>query len=179
MLDDLRLKEMIMPKNRSKPLLKPVILILISGLFFACSSDDPETVQPTLTSLWNAHFSGCSQNCHEPTGSQSTGPDMRTKASFLAGLKGITVNSTYSTWALTKAADCNDLELINDDAGVADNAAVSTVAGAMIQSVATGIEGSNACNTAYSTHTSNGNAITDATTQQALIDWINNGAQDN
>jgi hypothetical protein len=147
---------------------------------FACSDDGddpPPGVQPTLTSLWNYSFFGCGINCHtsDPdsgvTDGTEDGPDMSTKDNFYVNLIGKSA-SDYQDWV--KDSNCNSVSFITP--GKANE---SSLAAALILSISDDLAAKYNCVTAYSEHVVNKQAISDDTLKNALITWINNGAQNN
>jgi hypothetical protein len=174
-----------MKKMRNNRVIHLVCVILFSAFMFACSDDGDDspspgpTVEPTLTSLWNNLFTGCGVNCHTSTASDGTelGPDLSTKANFYNNLVNKSVDTDYPAWGLspTKLSNCNSMNFITPN-----NATESTLAAALIQSISDTLSAPPFnCVTAYNLHDVNNQAISDNTLKNALITWINNGAQNN
>lgn len=158
--------------------------VLFFSLFmFACSDDGgdspPPGVQPTLTSLWDNLFTGCGVICHSANAADGTelGPDLSTKANFYTNLVDKSVDVDYADWGLSpnKISNCNSMKLINPG-----DANGSTMAAALILSISDILSAPPYnCVTAYSFHDVNNQAISDNTLKNAVITWINNGAQNN
>ena len=159
-------------------------VVFFSVFIFACSGggDDPPppSVQPTLTSLWDNLFTGCGVNCHssnDATYDTDLGPDLSTKANFHKNLVNKSVDIDYPAWGLStaKLSDCNSMKFITPG-----DANGSTMAAALILSISDIlIAPPFNCTTAYSFHDQTNQAISDNALKNALITWINNGAQDN
>jgi hypothetical protein len=165
-----------LPFNRAVRL---VCAVLFCALMTACSDSSTTNssgVQPTLSSLWDNLFTGCGVNCHTSTAADGTelGPDMSTKANFYAQVVGRSVASDYPNWASVKTGDCDTVNFIT-----AGNANESTLAAALISSVSSTLSTAHSCTTTYNYHNVNNQAISDSTLSNALITWINNGAQNN
>jgi hypothetical protein len=158
---------------------KNCLPLLLSTLMFGCGgegSDSQSPVEPTYTSLWDHLFSGCGVNCHGPDSSDGTqfGPDLTSKNSFLDNTKDMNVNIDFLAWASVKTGDCNDVNFITPG-----NADQSTVAASLIQSISDRLAASDNCVTSFNLHEVNRVTITDQAVENALVTWINNGAQNN
>jgi hypothetical protein len=163
---------------RISPVIRAGIFTFFGFVIFACSSSDdsPPGVQPTLTSLWNNLFSGCGVNCHSSNATDGTelGPYMDTKTNFRTNLVNNTVNNDYLPWATVKDGNCDNVKFITPG-----NANESTLASALILSVSDTIEMVHSCTSSYNIHDVTNQAISDNALKNALITWINDGAQDN
>lgn len=154
-------------------------VVFICSLMFACGDsgdDESSSLQPTLTSLWDNLLTGCGVNCHSPNAADGSelGPDMSTKANFYANVVGKSVTADYPNWAGLKTGDCNNINFITPG-----NANESTLTAALILSISDSLATAQSCVTAYNFHDVNNQAISDQELQNALITWINNGAQNN
>ena len=157
-----------LPYSRKK-FVRHVLGFVIVGLLAACSED--KKVEATLDSLWDNKFSSCGQTCHSANAADGTenGPDLSSKATFVANLNNKTVNADYPNWI--KTGDCNDTKMIN-----AGNANSSTLVASLIRSVADVLEANANCATSYNLHDVNKVTISDAELRDALISWVNAGA---
>ena len=107
----------------------------------------------------------------DPDGTE-LGPDLSTKANFYTNLVNKSA-SDYPTWE--KLSDCNSVYFITP--GSANG---SSLAAALIQSISDTFPMDHSCTTtAYNVHDVNNQAISDNELKNALITWINNGAQNN
>jgi len=163
-----------LPINR---MIRLVCGLFLCALMFACGDNStPVTstgVQATYSSLWDNLFTGCGVNCHTSTAVDGTelGPDMSTKANFYAQVVGKSMTN-YSSW--TKTSNCNMVSFITPG-----NANESSLAAALILSVSDTLAAAHSCVTAYSSHDVISQTISDNQLKDALITWINNGAQNN
>ena len=150
-----------------------VIAVLYAGLHGCSSSDNGGSVQPTLTSLWDNYFDGCALNCHSPTGALDLqkGPDLSTKNSFYLGLVNKNIDD-YPEW--NKASNCDSVSFITPN-----NANQSSMAASLILSVSDTLEGNVNCTSSYGLHAFEQIAFPNQEIADALIAWINNGAQNN
>jgi hypothetical protein len=148
--------------------------LLLSFLVFGCS--DNNKVEPTLTSLWDNEFNGCGVICHSPNASDGTelGPDLTTKDNFYNNLVGKNVFNDYPNWASRRVGNCDNVNFITPG-----NADQSTLTSTLIESYSVSLADSQMCDTTFSVHADIGNDISDKATQDALVEWINNGAQNN
>lgn len=156
-----------------------VCVVFFCALMYACSDSGDggsPSVEPTLTSLWDNLLTGCGVNCHSPNAADGSelGPDMSTKANFYANVVGKSVTNDYPNWAALKTGDCNNVNFI-----MPGNANESTLAAALILSISDSLAAAQSCTTAYNYHDVNSQAISDDELKNALINWINNGAQNN
>lgn len=163
---------------RNSRTIRILVIVFFSFVMFACSDggndspppSDPNTVEPTLTSLWDNLFSGCGINCHSATASDGTenGPDLSTKANFYSNLVNKSPSDIeYQAWV--RNSDCNVNFITPGDVNQSSLAAV------LIQS----ISDSFGCTTSYNIHEVNNQTISDDELKNALITWINSGAQNN
>ena len=145
-------------------------LVLLSAMVFGCGSNNK--VEPTLTSLWDNEFNTCGVNCHSPAASDGTenGPDLTTQANFYNNLVGKGAGN-YPNWL--KTSDCN-VDFITPG-----NADESSMVASLIQSYSDSLAANHNCVTAYNLHLVNHITISDLDLQNALVIWINNGAQNN
>lgn len=159
------------------------LFMVVSFTLFACSDSSntppPNTVQPTLTSLWDNLFTGCGINCHTSTAADGTenGPDLSTKANFFTNLINKSVDNDYIAWTTElppKGGTCNDVNFVTPG-----NANESTLAAALILNVSDTLAANHNCITAYSVHEVIKQTVSDNELKNALITWINNGAQNN
>ena len=130
-------------------------------------------VQATYSNLWNSTFSSCGVNCHSPSAADGTenGPDLSSKGGFYANLVGKTVNKDYPDWANFKNGNCNDIPFIQPG-----DAAGSTVVTSLIESYSVN---QTSCTSSYNLHVVEHVEITDSEIQNALVDWITEGAANN
>ena len=130
-------------------------------------------VQATYSSLWDSTFNSCGVNRHSPAAADGTenGPDLSSKGSFYANLVGKTVNQDYPNWANFKNGNCNDIPFIKPG-----DAAGSTVVTSLIESYSIN---QTSCVSSYNLHVVNNVEITDSQIQNALVQWINDGAANN
>ena len=151
------------------------VAALAVGLALAGCSDssDDSNITPTYSSLWDSTFSSCGVNCHSPSAADGTenGPDLSSKGSFYANLIGKTVNKDYPDWAAVKNGDCNDIPFIQPG-----DAAGSTVVTSLIESYSVN---QTSCTSSYNLHVVEHVEITDSEIQNALVDWITEGAANN
>ncbi len=165
-----------MSKTRNNRIVHIAGVVFLSVFMFACSDDGgdspPPSIQPTLTSLWDNLFTGCGVNCHTSTAADGTqfGPDLSTKTNFYTNLFNKSAVD-YPQWLRT--SDCNVKFITPGDANE------STLAAALILSVSDTLAKAHNCVTAYNIHDVNNTAISDNALKNALITWINNGAQNN
>jgi hypothetical protein len=161
---------------RARRWFKNCVPLLLSTFMFGCGGGGSQSVEPTFTSLWDHLFSGCGVNCHGPGSSDGTqyGPDLTSMNSFLANTINRNVNTDFPAWASVKTGDCNNVNFITPG-----NADRSTVAASLIQSISDRLTASDDCNTSFNLHEVNRVTITDQAVANALVDWINNGAQNN
>ncbi len=148
---------------------------LLTTTFWGCA-EVADKVEPTFASLWDKSFSGCGLNCHLPSpgvsdGTQN-GPDLSSQEKFYSNLVNKTVNDDYPEWE--RGGDCNDVKFI-----APGDANQSTVAASLIQSVSDTLGASDNCATSFNLHEVGKATITNKDIQTALIDWINNGAENN
>lgn len=166
-----------MSQTRNNRIIHLLCIIALSIFMFACSNDGddspPPGVQPTLTSLWDSLFTGCGVNCHSANAADGTqnGPDLSTKANFYANLVSKSA-SDYQAWL--KASNCNSVDFITPG-----NANESSMAAALILSVSDTLAAAQNCVTAYNEHEVNNQTISDSALKNAVITWINDGAQNN
>jgi hypothetical protein len=157
---------------------KNFLPLLLSTLMFGCGGggSDGQSVEPTFTSLWDHLFSGCGVNCHGPDSSDGTqyGPDLTSMNSFLSNTIKQNVNNDFLAWANVKSGNCNDVNFITPG-----NADRSTVAASLILSISDRLAASDNCVTSFNLHEVNRVTITDKAVANALVNWINNGAQNN
>ena len=130
-------------------------------------------VQATYSSLWDSTFNSCGVNCHSPAAADGTenGPDLSSKGGFYTNLVGKTVNKDYPNWANFKNSNCNDIPFIKPG-----DAAGSTVVTSLIESYSIN---QTSCVSSYNLHVVNNVEITDSQIQNALVQWINDGAANN
>ena len=146
--------------------------LLLSFMVFGCG--DSNKVEPTLTSLWDNELKDCGLNCHSPDASDGTenGPDLTTKDNFYNNLVGKNVINDYPSWV--RGGNCDSVNFIT-----AGNANQSTVTASLIQSYSDNLGAAENCVTSFNEHVDKNVSITDQATQDALVEWINNGAQNN
>ncbi len=157
-------------------------IVTVSLLIGGC--DDNATngnqPQPTLTSLWEAKFSGCALSCHEPDGVVPFGPDLSTKAQFRDNTVDKSIAVDYPNWLISNGGnyggDCANIPFIKPG-----DPSASTVLASLVQTYADELITSGACTTtSYNTHLVNQVAIIDdPDLEQAIVDWIAAGAPDN
>jgi len=152
-----------------KQLLK-IGLIISVMLLWGCSETDDKT---TYTEMWDSLFNTCSTGCHSPAATNGTedGPDFSTKDAFYANTINKTVDTDYQNWVRT--GDCNDVSLIKPN-----SANESLIVGSLALSVADSISAAFNCTNAYNVHIQE-QVSADQATIDALIEWINDGAQNN
>lgn len=150
--------------------------VFLCAFMFACgdSNNSTPSVQPTLSSLWDNYFTSCGVNCHSQNASDGTqnGPDMSTKANFYTQVVGKSL-SDYQGWT-GRTSSCDMVSFIT-----VGNANESSLAAAVILSVSDTLAANHNCTTAYSSHEAINQTISDNQLKDALITWINNGAQNN
>jgi hypothetical protein len=163
---------------RARRWFKNCLQLLLSTFMFGCGGggSDGQSVEPTFTSLWDHLFSGCGVNCHGPDSSDGTqfGPDLTSMNTFLDHTVKLNVNNNFPDWASVKTGDCNDVNFITPS-----NADQSTVAASLILSISDKLAASDSCVTSFNLHEVNRVTITDKAVENALVNWINNGAQNN
>ena len=164
---------------QTKQLFKACMILVLGGTLFACGggggdSGGNDKVQPTLTSLWEYHFNGCGLNCHSPDAADGTenGPDLTTKENFYNNLVGKNAVDDFGSWL--KNSNCNAVDFITPG-----NANESSLAAAMLQNVSDQLSAAYSCTTSYNIHVVNRVAISDQEIANALVSWINSGAQNN
>lgn len=141
-----------------------------------CSTTDEETkIEPKFSSLWDNKFSSCGVVCHTPSdvaNGTADGPDLTTMAKFYANVVNKSVSDDYAAWIAVRTSTCNDQKIVEPS-----NANNSTLAASLIESVHNTLK--TTCTSAYNYHASNKATITDQALADALVEWINNGAQNN
>ncbi len=149
------------------------VAALAVGLVLAGCTDssDDGGVKATYSSLWDSTFNSCGVICHSPAAANGTqnGPDLSSKSSFYANLVGKTVNNDYPNWV--KSGNCNDIPFIKPG-----DAAGSTVVASLIESYSIN---QTSCVSSYNLHVVENVEITDSQIQNALVQWINDGAANN
>jgi len=157
-----------------KQLLK-IGLIISVMLLWGCSETDDKT---TYTEMWDSLFNTCSTGCHSLSATNGTeqGPDFSSKELFYTNTINKTVATDYQNWVDIggRTGDCDSVNLITPG-----NANESLVVGSLVQTVSDRIAADNNCTTTYSLHEPLFVTITDQATIDALIEWINDGAQNN
>ena len=165
---------------RNSRTIRILVIVFFSFVMFACSdggNDSPPTNPNSFTSLWNNSLQYCGINCHTPdsTGDfTNLGPALSTKANFYNNLIEKSVTVDYPQWAFNKGGDCNSVYFITPG-----NANESTMAAALILSVSDTLGGAHNCTTSYNGHEQLNQTISDSKLANALITWINEGAQNN
>jgi len=158
---------------RKRRILQLVSVSLVATAMFGCAKKEEKD---TYSYLWDNKFNSCGLVCHNSSSSDGTenGPDLSSKDKFYANLLNRNVATNYGTWVGVRTGNCNSAKFIR-----ASDGNKSTLASSMVQSVSVALAASENCFTTYGFHRDHDVAITDPELAQALIDWINKGAQNN
>ncbi len=160
--------------RQSLGILVPITCVLALS---ACDSEEKKTESETpavtanFSSLYTHVFSGCTAggNCHTSTTNPENGPDFATTEA--SAFYDLIVGIEASAYDWDVASGCENELLINQS-----DASSSLIAGVLIESIAN--EYPEGCVPNYSAHVDLFRVL-DATTSEALITWINNGASNN
>ena len=148
-------------------------VIGMMGAIGGCADEDTgtDTIEPTLSSLWEANFNTCGPNCHQPLGSVPGGPDLSTQQQFHDNLVGRRP-SEFPDWLRT--GNC-DVPLI--DPRAPDN---SLVVASLLEARQDALAARANCVTTYNIHATN-RVNLDGQTElvDAMRTWIENGAPNN
>lgn len=160
---------------RFKQLAETSVIILLSAIMFGCAEKVEDKVEATFSSLWDYVFDGCGIVCHSIIASDFTdlGPILTEKTGFynnLVNKKGM----DHTDWSARKTGNCNHVNFITPG-----DIYQSTMAASLIETISTKLATAESCLTSYGLHSTLNATITDPEIETALIDWINNGAQDN
>lgn len=136
--------------------------------------DEPVTVDPTLSSLWEAQFNSCGLVCHNPNdvgNGTAPGPDLRTQQSFFDQLVNRTVNTDFPDWV--KIGTCNDIPFVTPEDSVR-----STLAASLIVELNDQLKILENCDSSWFFHDQN-NITLSQEVEDALVQWIESGAPNN
>lgn len=163
-------------KSSNYTQLKFLVVVPIALLGLISCSEDAE-VEPTFSSLWENKFNSCGNvTCHSAAASNGTelGPDLSSKSNFYNNLVNKNVAADFPDWAAVRTGSCDSVDFIEPN-----NANQSTVVGSLVESVSDTLAANFNCTTAYNLHVVEKVHITDSKLQDALIQWVNDGAQNN
>ena len=158
---------------RNRQIVQLVGISLVATAMFGCAKKEEKD---TYSYLWDQKFNSCGLSCHDATVGDTTdnGPDLSTKTKFYDNLVNRSVDGNYASWVGARTSNCNNVSFIKPG-----DANKSTLAASMISSISASLFASNNCDSANSVHETLGVTIKDAELAQALVDWINKGAQNN
>ena len=151
------------------------VALVFGSILAGCDSEDDATIEPTLSSLWEAELQNCAFACHEPTGTQALGPDLSTQDQFHANLVGKTVNADYPDWRATRGGDCNDIPFIQPG-----EPSQSTALASLVEERHFALLDQQGCTTGFNLHAvENITFAEESPFIQAYVTWIEQGAPNN